>query len=172
MNQPLQAQPRDTAVMDVKAKATDGAVVLARSRRPCPPPRARRVADRSANGHYEPRTRSNGEAGPADDPIALTREIVRDLPDLNVLRIEDDSMRDALVHRGDVVLLQPDSTAANGELVALHLQGQTETKLRRIHFENGHVRLQPEDCQQEPYIVAPGSFTIQGRVVAIIRQHR
>lgn len=127
------------------------------------------VASTRANG---PRQRNGHTAAPdrTDDPVTLTRELVGHVPGAYILHAHDDRLGDAQVHRGDSVLLQRDDTAASGELVAVRLPGQVGPLLRRIYFENGHVRLQPEDRRQDPLVVSPGGFEIEGRVVAIIRQ--
>jgi repressor LexA len=117
-------------------------------------------------------------AGPPTDFVAednreaieLTYDIVPNRDDLYALKVEGDSMVDALVHDGDIVVMQQQVEAENGEMVAVRLIEQNETTLKRFYRENGHVRLQPAHPTMAPLIVSPEAVAIQGKVVAIIRQ--
>ena len=104
------------------------------------------------------------------EAIELTYDIVPNRNDLYALKVEGDSMIDALVHDGDIVVMQHQLKAENGEMVAVRLIDQNETTLKRFYRENGHVRLQPANPNMEPIIVSPEAVAIQGKVVAIIRQ--
>jgi repressor LexA len=104
------------------------------------------------------------------EAIELTYDIVPNRDDLYALKVEGDSMVDALVHDGDIVVMQHQVEAENGEMVAVRLIEQNETTLKRFYRENGHVRLQPAHPTMEPLIVSPEAVAVQGKVVAIIRQ--
>jgi repressor LexA len=104
------------------------------------------------------------------EAIELTCDIVPNRDDLFALKVEGDSMMDALVNDGDIVIMQQQVEAENGEMVAVRLIDQNETTLKRFYRENGHVRLQPANPTMAPIFVSPESITIQGKVVAIIRQ--
>lgn len=105
-----------------------------------------------------------------DDFIELTRDIVPEQEGLYALQVKGDSMIDALVSDGDVVIVKHQSQACNGEMVAVRLRDRDETTLKRFYRENGHVRLQPANPAMPPIIAHPSVVQIQGRVVAIIRQ--
>jgi repressor LexA len=117
-------------------------------------------------------------AGPPTDFVAadnkeaieLTYDIVPDRNDLFALKVEGDSMIDALVNDGDIVIMQHQVEAENGEMVAVRLIDQNETTLKRFYRENGHVRLQPANPGMKPLFVSPEAVAIEGKVVAIIRQ--
>ena len=79
-------------------------------------------------------------------------------------------MLDAFVNRGDIVVMQRQKRAKNGEMVALRLTEQKKMLLKRFYRENGHVRLQPANPNTATMIVDPETVEIQGKVVAVIRQ--
>ncbi len=110
-------------------------------------------------------------AGP-DDPetIELTGDIVPRRDDLYALKVQGNSMIDALVNDGDIVIMQHQLEAENGDMVAVRLLAQNETTLKRIYRENGYVRLQPANPTMAPLLVHPEAIAIQGKVVAVIRQ--
>ncbi len=112
---------------------------------------------------------SVGDPDP-DDYIELTRDIVAEQDELYALHVSGNSMIDALVNDGDIVILKHQNEARNGEMVAVWLHDQEETTLKRFYRENGHVRLQPANPTMPPIIVHPSAVQVQGRVVAVIRQ--
>jgi repressor LexA len=112
---------------------------------------------------------SVGDPDP-DDYIELTRDIVPEQEGLYALKVVGDSMIDALVNDGDIVILKHQNEARNGEMVAVWLRDRDETTLKRFYRENGHVRLQPANPRIAPLILPPSAVQVQGRVVAVIRQ--
>ena len=104
------------------------------------------------------------------EAIELTFDIVPNRDNLYALKVEGDSMIDALIHDGDIVIMQHQLEAQNGEMVAVRLIDQNETTLKRFYRENGHVRLQPANPTMAPIFVSPEAVAIQGKVIAVIRQ--
>ena len=104
------------------------------------------------------------------DAIELTRDLVPQVEGLYGLRVRGDSMRDALVNDGDIVVLQHQSVARNGDMVAVRLTDRDEFTLKRFYREPGQVRLRPANPQYRDIIVHPSIVQVQGRVVAVIRQ--
>ena len=91
--------------------------------------------------------------------------------DLFALEVQGDSMIDAMVNDGDIVVMKPAHDARNGELVAVWLRDRDETTLKYFYLENGRVRLQPANPLMKPiYIDDPSTVEIQGKVVMVIRQ--
>lgn len=92
--------------------------------------------------------------------------------DLFALEVQGDSMIDALVYDGDIVIMKPALTAHNGEMVAVWLNDRDETTLKYFYLEkDGRVRLQPANRTMQPiYIDNPSNVQIQGKVVMVIRQ--
>jgi repressor LexA len=91
--------------------------------------------------------------------------------DLFALEVEGDSMIDAMVYDGDLIILKPSKEARNGEMVAIWLKDRDETTLKYFYLENGRVRLQPANPTMKPiYIDDPATVDVQGKVVMVIRQ--
>jgi repressor LexA len=85
-----------------------------------------------------------------------------------VLRVRGHSMIGDGINDGDFVIVQPQSTAENGDTVVALLGGDNVT-LKRMYREKGRVRLQPANPYLEPIIVS--DVAIQGKVVAVIRRY-
>jgi repressor LexA len=105
----------------------------------------------------------------ADEFVELTRDLLGRSRDVFALHVKGDSMIDALIHDGDIVVMQSAQTADNGDMVAVWLQDQEETTLKRIYRENGTIRLQPANPTMAPIFVPAESVRIQGKVIAVIR---
>jgi repressor LexA len=105
-----------------------------------------------------------------DDYIELTRDIVAEQDGLYALRVTGNSMIDALVNDGDIVVLRYQREARNGEMVAVWLSDRDETTLKRFYREREHIRLQPANPTIPPILLHPSVVQVQGRVVAVIRQ--
>jgi repressor LexA len=91
--------------------------------------------------------------------------------DLFALEVQGDSMIDAMVNEGDIVIMKRARDASNGEMVAVWLNDRDETTLKYFYLENGRVRLQPANPTMKPiYIEDPTTVEIQGKVVMVIRQ--
>jgi len=110
------------------------------------------------------------EDGFAGETIELTRDIAPASSDVYALHVRGDSMIDAFINDGDMVVMQYQQTANNGEMVAAWLVNEEETTLKRYFHEGDRIRLQPENSQMEPIYVAPDNLQIQGKVLAVIRQ--
>ncbi len=91
--------------------------------------------------------------------------------DLFALEVKGDSMIDAMINEGDIVIMKPAQEARNGEMVAIWLKDKDETTLKYFYLENGKVRLQPANPTMPPIIIEdPRTVQIQGKVVMVIRQ--
>lgn len=90
---------------------------------------------------------------------------------LYALQVHGDSMIDAMVNDGDIVIMKKVDQAHNGEMVAIWLRDRDETTLKYFFLENGHVRLQPANPSMKPIIIDdPNVVEVQGKVVLVIRQ--
>jgi repressor LexA len=90
---------------------------------------------------------------------------------LFALEVQGDSMIDAMVNDGDIVIMKPANEARNGEMVAIWLRDRDETTLKYFYLENGRVRLQPANPTMQPiFIDDPSNVEIKGKVVMVIRQ--
>lgn len=89
--------------------------------------------------------------------------------DLFALRVTGDSMIDAMVADGDIVILKRQSIAHNGDMVAVWLTERGETTLKKYFHEGKKVRLQPANPLMDPIYVDADKVNVQGRVLAILR---
>ncbi len=87
--------------------------------------------------------------------------------DLFCLRVQGESMIDIGILDGDIVVLRQQDSADNGEIVVAMTEDD-EATLKRIFYEDGHVRLQPENSTMEP--IYANNVTVLGKLVALIRQ--
>ncbi len=104
--------------------------------------------------------------------VALSLLPGRETPDeLYALEVQGDSMIDAMVNDGDIVIMRRANEAHNGEMVAVWLADKEETTLKYFYKEGQHVRLQPANPTMQPIIIEdPRHLQIQGKVVMVIRQ--
>lgn len=107
----------------------------------------------------------------ADEYLELTRGLVNDSGDLYALRVKGDSMIDAMVSDGDIVVMKKADRARNGEMVAVWLTERNETTLKYFYQEGSRVRLQPANPTMQPiYVENPAQVQVQGKVVLVMRQ--
>lgn len=107
---------------------------------------------------------------PFGESIELTRDIVKDEEGIYALQVRGDSMIDALINDGDIVVMKHQRQANNGELVAVWLKDEKETTLKRFYHEGSRVRLQPANPTMGPIYVDASNVEIQGKVIVVIRQ--
>ena len=106
-----------------------------------------------------------------DEAITFTRDLLPGADDLFALQVKGDSMVDAMVSDGDIVVMKPAHEARNGEMVAVWLKDREETTLKHFYLENGRVRLQPANATMKPIFVEdPANVEIQGKVMLVLRQ--
>ncbi len=109
-----------------------------------------------------------------DSIIDVARNMLpsRNLEKLFALEVSGDSMIDAMVNDGDIVIMQPaQGQVKNGDMVAVWLNDRDETTLKYFYHENGGVRLQPANPTMSPiYIEDASTVEIQGKVVMVVRQ--
>ena len=82
-----------------------------------------------------------------------------------LLRVRGESMRDIGILEGDLVVVRPQETAIDGEVVVA-LVGE-EATVKRFFQEADHVRLQPENATMEP--IRSRDVRVIGRVVGLMR---
>lgn len=112
----------------------------------------------------------------AGQPILAVEEIEGYIPyrsrslhsrDLFALRVRGESMINAGILDGDIVIIRRTPAAENGDIVVALVED--EATVKRFYKEKGHYRLQPENDAMEPIIVE--SVAILGRVVSLIREY-
>jgi len=105
----------------------------------------------------------------AVETLELTDELTGE-KEVYALRVKGLSMIDALIDDGDIVLMQPTSTADDGDMVAAWLKDKQEITLKKLFREPQGIRLQPANAQMSPLYVDPEDIEVQGRVIAVIRR--
>jgi repressor LexA len=92
--------------------------------------------------------------------------------DLFALEVEGDSMIDAMVNDGDIVILKPTTSANNGDMVAVWLDDANETTLKYFYREADQIRLQPANPGMEAIMIDnTRPLRIMGKVVMVVRQY-
>ena len=107
----------------------------------------------------------------ADEAIEITRGLLPSDDGLFALQVKGDSMIDAMVSDGDIVVMTRADEWRNGDMVAVWLRDREETTLKHIYREGSRVRLQPANPTMQPiYIDNPESLEVQGKVMLVVRQ--
>lgn len=88
--------------------------------------------------------------------------------DLFALRIRGESMINAGILDGDIVIVEKGTYAENGDIVVAFIDGEDAT-VKRFYKENGHYRLQPENDTMEPIILE--QCEILGKVIGLKRYY-
>lgn len=91
-----------------------------------------------------------------------------DPEELFALRIRGESMINAGILDGDIVIVKKDSYAENGDIVVAFID-QEEATVKRFYKEKGHFRLQPENDTMEPIIL--DNVEVLGKVIGLKRYY-
>jgi repressor LexA len=108
-----------------------------------------------------------------EDTIFVDRAFVKitngEMRGVFALRIKGDSMKDAGIYDGDLVIMEKRAQVENGEIAAVLLDD--EATLKRVFREKGRIRLQPENDAMKPIFVSPGekNISIIGKLKTVIR---
>ena len=104
------------------------------------------------------------------ETMGVPSELTRGREDIYALRVKGESMVDALINDGDIILMQHVNAVENGEMAAVWLKSEKEVTLKKVYAESNRVRLQPANSQMQPFYTSPDNVEIQGRVIAVVRQ--
>jgi len=86
------------------------------------------------------------------------------------LNVKSRLMYDAMVTPGDVIVLQRQHTAEDGDLVMVVIDPKQETRIRRVRFEGDQVRLEPVLQAIQPQTLPCSQVQVVGKVVGLMRQ--
>lgn len=95
-------------------------------------------------------------------PFAVSGESAKEL---FALRVQGESMINAAILDGDIVVVRKTPIVANGEIAVVMVED--EATVKRFYKENGQYRLQPENDTMEPILV--DRCTVLGKVIAVMR---
>jgi repressor LexA len=113
-----------------------------------------------------------------DDTIEIVPAMLggADLSEVFAVRVKGDSMIDAMIQDGDLVIMRRVDNAKNGDMVAVWLEDRNETTLKHFYKENdGRIRLQPANPNMDPIWVDAKDAKyvhVQGRVLSVMRTVR
>ena len=106
-----------------------------------------------------------------EDAVEISANMLSAKDDnLFALRVSGESMIDAMVNDGDIVIMKQQETANNGDMVAVWLTPSDTTTLKHFYHEGERIRLQPANPTMEPIYARPEEVQVQGRVMMVLRQ--
>jgi repressor LexA len=126
----------------------------------------------SAEAHVVPIIGEIAAGGPieayqdASESMAIP-DVLAPTGDAYVLRVRGDSMIEAHIEDGDFVLIRPQSTARDGDIVVAQVEENAVT-LKRYFREQGRIRLQPANPAYAPQYYR--DVRIQGKLIGVIRR--
>ncbi len=106
------------------------------------------------------------------ESVTLTRSLLHDADasKLFALHVKGDSMIDASIHDGDIVVMKSQQTARDGDMVAAWIKDKQQTTLKYFYRRKNKIELVPANPSYQPIQVEPRNLEIQGKVVLVIRQ--
>ena len=107
-----------------------------------------------------------------DETLEVPPDMVSGGENVYALRVKGNSMIDALVNDGDIVIMEPAPAARNGDMVAAWLKREQEATLKHLYREGTRVRLQPANQAMQPIYTEADNVEVQGRVIGAIRALR
>jgi repressor LexA len=93
-----------------------------------------------------------------------------DVADAYALTVRGNSMVDAMIREGDIVIMRPATTADNGDMVAVWLPEKGQTTLKYFFNEGKKIRLQPAHPTMDPIFIDPANCEIRGKVLSVLRR--
>jgi repressor LexA len=106
----------------------------------------------------------------ASEELVITEDLTRGKQRVYALRVKGNSMIDALIKDGDIVVMEYVTSAENGDMVAAWLKAEKEVTLKRLFRETERIRLEPANAQMQPIYSTPDNVEVQGKVITVIRQ--
>ena len=102
-----------------------------------------------------------------DEFFSLPSYLVPNNKEVFTLKVSGESMINAGILDGDIVIVQKQNVARNGEIVVA-MTDENEVTLKTFYKENGHFRLQPENDTMDPIIL--DNVTILGKAIGLYRK--
>jgi repressor LexA len=117
-------------------------------------------------------TSENFNAYDEEDYVELSLSMLPGNKDqMYALRVDGFSMIDDMISDGDIVILQAQETAKDGDVVAVWVDTEGTT-LKRFYRDRGRglIRLQPRNPSMEPIYVEPENVKVQGKLILTLSQ--
>ena len=102
--------------------------------------------------------------------VEVSEELTHGKEEIYALRVKGNSMLDALIEDGDIILMEYVNAAENGDMVAVWLKKEQEATLKKFYAEPDRICLKPANTKMKPIYTAPDNVEIQGKVLAVIRR--
>ncbi|MDD4795946.1 MAG: transcriptional repressor LexA [Bacilli bacterium] len=102
-----------------------------------------------------------------DEIFTLPASLIPSRESIFTLKVEGDSMVNVGIFDGDIVIVQKQKVARNGEIVVA-MNDENEVTLKTFYKEEDHIRLQPENDTMEPIIL--DNVTILGKAIGLYRK--
>lgn len=99
--------------------------------------------------------------------FSLPANLVNTKNDVFTLHVSGESMINVGIYDGDILIVERQNTARNGETVVA-MNADNEATVKTFYKENGYFRLQPENDTMEPIILK--EVTILGKVIGLYRK--
>ena len=99
--------------------------------------------------------------------FAIPAHLIPKRKEIFTLRVEGNSMINAGIFNGDIVMVERTNTAVNGEIVVA-MDDQDQVTLKTFYKEDGYYRLQPENDLMNPIILK--EVTIIGKAIGLYRK--
>ena len=102
-----------------------------------------------------------------DEYFSLPASLVEKKKDVFTLRVSGESMINVGIYDGDIIIVERQNVAHNGDTVVAMTENN-EVTVKTYYKEKGHFRLQPENDSMDPIIL--DKVTILGKVVGLYRK--
>ena len=102
--------------------------------------------------------------------VGVPVDMLRRGKDHYALHVKGDSMIDAGIHDGDLVVIQRQDTAENGDIIVALVEDE-EATLKRLRRQNGMIALEAANPAYETRLFRADQVSIQGRLVGLIRTY-
>jgi repressor LexA len=100
--------------------------------------------------------------------VIIDPSFIKKAEDAFALRVRGDSMINAGIFEGDVVIVSPNQKGNNGDIIVAMLDD--EVTVKRLEMKNNSVKLLPENEEYQPIqINEKSSFSIIGKVKGVVR---
>ncbi len=103
------------------------------------------------------------------DRIEVPPYITQGRQGVYALRVRGNSMVDAMIGEGDIVVMLQTYDIRNGDVAAVWLKNDQEVTLKKVYFEGERVRLQPCNPFMMPFYQPAGNVEVQGKLIGVMR---
>lgn len=102
-----------------------------------------------------------------DEYFSLPANLVTNKKEVFTLKVSGESMINVGIYDGDILIVERQNTAKNGDTVVA-MNKDNEATVKTFYKENGHFRLQPENDTMDPIIL--DQVTILGKAIGLYRK--